>query len=483
MPENASDTYLGSLKYKATIADFDTALSELESRGLLQWNRHSNTYDLHPVVRGYAFDQIEKDDRIQTYDRIRDHFEALPPEDFNDATDVSHVRNTLQIFRALMGAGRLAQAASLYLGGLNDSLLFSIGSYPTVVELLTPMFTNGSESPPALSSVKDQGLIINSLGVALKELGRHKESQARLQLAIRLNLESENWRDLSVNIVNYATGASISGKLATAINGSELAYNLALAAGAKNVATGILYKLAKLYFDEGRDKDAQTACTAFSARPTPERHQYRIGSVEAILCWLKFRRNKLQATELEEALKMTIRGKNLSGQSTILHLQAEIALRKGILHEAVEAADREIEILRKTGVPDAYGKVFIARILAMQGRLYEAQSLVEEAGLEGNWEAAEVYLQLDDCNKAKEHAMLAYKKAWADGPPHIFWWDLENSKRILARLGIPEPELPPFDPSKVEPIPYEDEIRAAIEELKAEKARRKAAAGSTPPKP
>ena len=31
-----------------------------------------------------------------------------------------------------------------------------------------------------------------------------------------------------------------------------------------------------------------------------------------------------------------------------------------------------------------------------------------------------------------------------------------------------EPELPPFDPAKVEPIPYEDEIRAFIEELKAE---------------
>ena len=41
---------------------------------------------------------------------------------------------------------------------------------------------------------------------------------------------------------------------------------------------------------------------------------------------------------------------------------------------------------------------------------------------------------------------------------------------MLAALGEPEPELPPFDPAKVEPILYEDEIMALIEERKADKA-------------
>jgi len=39
-------------------------------------------------------------------------------------------------------------------------------------------------------------------------------------------------------------------------------------------------------------------------------------------------------------------------------------------------------------------------------------------------------------------------------------------------LGEPEPQLPPFDPSKVKPVPYEAEIRAAITRLKAEKETR-----------
>ncbi|MGH3913739.1 MAG: hypothetical protein ACRDTC_10065, partial [Pseudonocardiaceae bacterium] len=37
-----------------TQADLDQVLTELEDRGLLGWDRVSNRYDLHPVVRGVA---------------------------------------------------------------------------------------------------------------------------------------------------------------------------------------------------------------------------------------------------------------------------------------------------------------------------------------------------------------------------------------------------------------------------------------------
>jgi hypothetical protein len=64
----------------------------------------------------------------------------------------------------------------------------------------------------------------------------------------------------------------------------------------------------------------------------------------------------------------------------------------------------------------------------------------------------------------------AYRRAWGEGPPYIMWYDLARSRALLRELGEPEPQLPPFDPSKVKPIPYEAEIRAAIAKLQAEKA-------------
>jgi len=87
-------------------------------------------------------------------------------------------------------------------------------------------------------------------------------------------------------------------------------------------------------------------------------------------------------------------------------------------------------------------------------------------------EAAEVYLEIGERERAGELALSAYKLAWADGPPYSWWDKLQRSRAVLAELGIPEPELPHFDPDRVEPIPFEKEIRQAIEELEARKRSR-----------
>ena len=81
--------------------------------------------------------------------------------------------------------------------------------------------------------------------------------------------------------------------------------------------------------------------------------------------------------------------------------------------------------------------------------------------------------QLD---KAREYGLKGYKLGWADGWPYVNWWILDRAKRVLAALGETDETkiqaelgLMPFDESKVEKIPYEDEIRAVIADLEAKK--------------
>ena len=56
-------------------------------------------------------------------------------------------------------------------------------------------------------------------------------------------------------------------------------------------------------------------------------------------------------------------------------------------------------------------------------------------------------------NAAIEAATKAYRLAWCDGPPFAYHWGLEKAKQHLKELGAPEPEMPPFDESKFEPMP------------------------------
>ena len=52
-------------------------------------------------------------------------------------------------------------------------------------------------------------------------------------------------------------------------------------------------------------------------------------------------------------------------------------------------------------------------------------------------------------------------------------YELTQTTELLRQMNVPIPNLPPYDPAKDEKLPWEDEVRAAIEKLRAEKAARK----------
>ena len=49
----------GEGKPFATDLELDAALNVLEDRGLLGWDRRANRYDLHPIVRGVAWNGLD----------------------------------------------------------------------------------------------------------------------------------------------------------------------------------------------------------------------------------------------------------------------------------------------------------------------------------------------------------------------------------------------------------------------------------------
>jgi hypothetical protein len=65
---------------------------------------------------------------------------------------------------------------------------------------------------------------------------------------------------------------------------------------------------------------------------------------------------------------------------------------------------------------------------------------------------AEIEIAENNIPAAVVAATAAYRLAWCDGPPFAYDYGLKTARAHLADLGAFEPDMPPYDPSKHEPI-------------------------------
>jgi tetratricopeptide (TPR) repeat protein len=139
------------------------------------------------------------------------------------------------------------------------------------------------------------------------------------------------------------------------------------------------------------------------------------------------------------------------------------------LHHALTRA-RKVNLVEE----ELPALVALAELRRRQGDAKAARELLDDV-----WEAAErgpyPLVHADACNvlaqverdvgdeaMAVEAATEAYRLAWCDGPPFAYHWGLEKAWRHLRESGAGEPEMPPFDELKFEPMP-EVEIDPADE--------------------
>ena len=460
---------LNSTELQDAKTKFNDALTELEDRGLLQWDRASNYYDLHPLVRAYAFEGLEGEERKQTFDRIRDHFQSLPPENLNEVHDLGDLHRSLEIYYALVNAGRLEDAARFYGERLRDVLKDNIAAYDTIVELLIPLFPDGIDNLPAISLPEQQGERVSDLANAFYLLGQNKQALILHKLKLKLVLELKHPGDLYTVLSDFAKSLRDDYQIAASLHTREVARDLASAMNdIDNLAYSYL-NLLGIYRETGQLPLADEAYWHFTKQPPVYRTEFWQANAERYHAQVLIYRGQDATEALNHAWELALRSKNKLAQLQIQHWQGEAALQNGQLDVAVTAFQETIALARASGDPIlAVCLGCLARARIRQRRYHEARELITEAFEEKEkWDvfdlhnsAASVYLALGEREQAKEHAIEAYKEAWADGPPYSIWWDLERAKSILKELGVPEPNMSPFDHSKVHHISYENEIQA-----------------------
>lgn len=470
----AMEAYGESLEVKQALPSLIAALQDLEQCGLLQWDRQKNTYDLHPVVRGYAFDVLEQPERVDICERIADHFRNKPRDRYSETKAIADVQQSMNIFRALVQASRLNEALRFYRGDFANALSYSIEAFHEIVALLKPFFPNGFAYPPSGSlGTSEQSYLLNNAAVALIELGRFPEARAALIAKLVINLNNRDWRNLRVCLTNLGETFRDENRLAESHRAFELALELARAIRVDDDIARAQWYLMTTFRITGQFKNAQAAYDAFRQLPAPkEREIYRVGEAEEELCWLRFYQGTLTDQQLNDTEVVARASNNRNTLRSIIRLRGELALQRGASALAINAFESAIEMAHAVGLTVSNFEARLALAKAVAGEEELARNScdrLDQLDKPPHVELAPAWLQLGDLDRARYHAVLGFTEAWADGIPYSRWWELKQCRIVLRSLGEPEPKLPGFDPSTINPLPHEADVLRAINQLQNNK--------------
>lgn len=444
-------------------------LLELEDRGVLNWDRTVNRYDLHPIVRAIAFGLLTQDSRRDTYVQIADHFQGLPPENLEDIQDVSQLRRTLEIYHALVGSGREDDAARLFGERLNKVLQYKIAAYHQIIELLEPLFPSGVEQSriqvPEQSSDRFRDLINAYSYLDEDDTALEYETQQ-----IRLQLSRGDAHRLGVSLRNYANLLYSNNQLAKSVYILTKSRELAKAAHDHDGIAMSYFCLMEVYNDMGLWDKAEESYLRFSENPPKTKTSFWRTNPERHRAEIALTRGEDPMVILQRSWRSALQSWQALGQRHILLYRGELALKRNDYETASSLFEQAILMARKSGSATE-AKIALgglARTRLLEGRFHEAEELVEQGVSE--IDAAEVYSRLEqtaiNLRKATQYANLAYKKAWADGPPFIWWWQLQRAKNVLKGLNLKEPALPGFVQVHFPVFPFEAEVLEFIENSK-----------------
>jgi tetratricopeptide (TPR) repeat protein len=188
-------------------------------RGLLLRQEGTGRYDLHPVVRRYAYARLA--DKEGTHTRLRDYFAAVPQPEQVESLD--NLAPTIELYHHTVRAERHDEAIRLFRDRLVRPLYFRFGAYQLIIELLRALFPSGEPSTrseetalPHLSKERDQGWTLNALANAHSLSGQARRAVPVLEVAVSLAEKQGNKQDIARGLMNISNNQLKTGALAVA---------------------------------------------------------------------------------------------------------------------------------------------------------------------------------------------------------------------------------------------------------------------------
>ncbi|MCJ7510051.1 MAG: DUF4062 domain-containing protein [Dehalococcoidia bacterium] len=431
----------------------DAALQELLDRGLLF--RAGDRYDLHPIVRKYAYDRLGGKEGVHS--RLRDYFAAVPAPDEDKVQSVDELAPVIELYHHTVGAGRYDEACDLFYERLNKPLYYRFGAYQTFIDLLGGLFPDGEERPPRLKDEGDQARPLNDLANCYSLSGQPRRAVPLFAQhnAIREKQGDRNSLTIGLGNLAYMTQVPL-GELAAAEANLRRSIQLGRDVGDVFWEAVGHEELGRLLAYEGafegaaRELDAALAsfsglgdlqgqCVAWASRVL---RALLMGEAKAALAAARraheiatSRRNerdRVQAERLLGAALVALAAQDGEGKDKAL------AEAEGHLTEALTRCRRINLVELEPDILLAWARWHRARGNAPQARAHAAEALAIADRCEYRLVQADAHnllarLALDagEPDVARQHAAIARERALCDGPPHCYQPALDEAERLL----------------------------------------------------
>ncbi|HEY0992521.1 MAG TPA: DUF4062 domain-containing protein [Kofleriaceae bacterium] len=455
---------------------------DLEKRGLLQYDRQQRRYDLHPIVRGVAAGGLASDDRQLLGQRVVDHFSQRTHGLYEEARSLEDVSAGLQVVRTLLQMGRYEEAFDVYEGGLDEALMFNLDADSEILALLRPFFgTSWLDGPHGLQR-GDASEVATDASTALYQIDRDDESLAICRSRLPIDVNANDLRRVVGHLLGIEDVLHEQGKLALVARHSDLRHEIASLSHDDDVMFSshqwsMLQLLAR---GEWVGADAHWQALG-ELRRNAMIAPVQLSAAEFSYVQGEFLRQRLHESALRRAEELAVGSRNRWIATRLHLLRGEWKASQGDWQAAVISLNEAVKMKREVAVHSVRAETLLALAKLHLGQLADARQQTEElsrVSFPAHNVLAELWLAQGEHDRARHHALAAYRRGWADGAPYVFRHGLDTATALLERLGVEVPALAPYDPARAEPLPFEDLLVAYIDKLRAEDARRGRPAGA-----
>ncbi len=429
-------------------AKFDSALDELIERSLVFFDVEQNRYDLHPIVRAYAYDRLV--DRKITHVRLRDYFAAIPTPD-RESPSVDDLAPVIELYHHCTQAEFYNEAFSILRYKLNESLYIRHGEYILFTELVKSLFPLEEGSLPYIENPHDQAWLLNKLALCYIRTGKSHLAVSTFEKHISVREAMDYRPGIAVGLGNLSEVLIRMGRFKEA--SETLKYKISLCDQIGQRRKEIIgrqdYGLLLAYQGEFEKSCEQLDTTRdWLSQKGEQRLESVTWAYDTILQLLQgnYQRALEAAKDTRRLVKSEQRQRDIIRAEWLLGWAYN---RVGHSSEARQHLSDALIGCRRINLVELEPDILLAwaRWHYASGNVKQAQEYADEAlsianRCEYRLKQADIHnflaqweLGAGNTAEARQHAEIAKERAWCDGPPHCYKPALDEAERLLQEIA------------------------------------------------